>query len=56
MREDEKPGIFPGNRWIFREITLETFTGRHEPSKNGMNLLKYRLNPIKSMEQTDDIR
>lgn len=56
MREDEKPGIFPANRWIFREITLETFTGRHKPSKNGMNLLKYRLNPIKPMEQTDDIR
>ena len=56
MRKDEKEGIFQRNRRVFRENPPEIFTGRQEPSKNKMNLLKYRLNPIKPMEQTDDIR
>ena len=56
MIEDEKTAFFQGNRGIFREILPETVADRSKPSKNGMNLLKYRLNSIKPMEQTDDIR
>ena len=52
----KKTAFFQGSRGIFREILPETVAYGPKPSKNGMNLLKYRLNPIKSMEQTDDIR